>query len=95
MVVGGVLGTIFLLFSFAWALLPGGFGIKNFKKKRGGILYLIGLLFWLLLLLIHPLIVYLLWSGLLNHKDIVFSWLFLPLLMQIIFFTVFGRNVGT
>ncbi len=94
-IVGGIVGTIFLLFSFAWALLPGGFGIANFKKKHGVASNLIGMLLWLLLLLIHPLIAYLFWSGLLNHKDVVFSWLLLPLLFQTIFFTIFGRDVGT
>jgi len=94
-IVGGVLGTIFLLFSVAWALLPGGFGISNFKKKHGAVANLIGSALWLLLLLIHPVILYLLWSGLLNNKEIVYSWLFVPLGLQLLFFLIFARNVGT
>ena len=94
-IAGGIFATFFIFFSFTWALLPGGLGILNFKKKHGALLYFAGKLLWLLLLLIHPIILYALWNGLLNNKEIVFSWLFIPLVLQILFFTIFARDVGT
>ncbi|VAW64143.1 hypothetical protein MNBD_GAMMA09-1299 [hydrothermal vent metagenome] len=63
-----IAGTFFLLFSFAWALLPGSFGISNFRKKHGDILNATGMLLWIALLLTHPLALFLLWHGFIYDK---------------------------
>ncbi len=56
---------------------------------------MMGMLLWLLLILLHPIVLYLLWNSLLNNKETMYGWLLVPLVYQIIFFKIFARNVGT
>lgn len=90
-----ILGSFFILFSFFWAFLPGMFGLGNFKKNNSALANVMGSILWFILLLCHPITAYLLWSGVINHKEYVFIWLLLPLPLHFIFFSIFGRNLGT
>lgn len=85
-----IVGSFVLTLSFAWALLPGGFGKCNYQRNHGRLPGLAAGLCWWLLLLVHPLALGLLWLG---HGDIT-DWL-PPLALQLLFFGVFGRDVST
>lgn len=91
----GILSTIYLLMSFGFAFLPGMFGLANYKKNHGSIANLIATGAWLALLMLHLWLGYVVWEGIINNRDTIFSWLLLTVPAQIIFFTSFGRDVGT
>ena len=94
-IVLAVFGTCFLGGSLLWAFLPGMFGLANYKRHHSPSENNIASITWAALLLINPVAGYLLWDGIINNKEYVFSWLFLPLPFHIIFFSIFGRNLGT
>jgi hypothetical protein len=79
-----------LLMSGAWAALPGGFGVSNFRGVHAGALGYLALLCWWLLLLAHPLAIYRIWIG-----DNLWLWLGLIAAMQLLFFISFGSDVST
>ena len=85
-----VVVTFFLAFSGFWAFLPCGFGLLNFREAHPGLIGQVGRLCWWLLLLVHPLALYRIWSG-----DDVALWLGLIIAMQVLFFAIFGRDVST
>ncbi len=82
--------TFVLLIAGAWAFLPGGFGLANFRKVHGGAVGLLAMLCWWLLLLIHPVAIGMIW-----HGGRLILWLPLVAAMHLLFFGLFGRNVGT
>ena len=55
--------TLVLLMGIAWAILPGGFGLSNFKKKHGAFMNALGTFAWILLITLHLITLYILWSG--------------------------------
>lgn len=79
-----------LIFSLAWAYLPGGFGVNNFRTIHTGALGHLAALCWWLLLLVHPLAIYRIWAG-----GRLWLWLGVIVVMQLLFFASFGRNVST
>ena len=86
-----IICTLILVIAMAWAFLPGGFGLNNFNKANQGLLTHIASISWWALLLAHPFAAYKLWFGTGN----VYWWLLLPLVLHILFFTIFGQDVGT
>ena len=79
-----------LLFSGFWAVLPGAFGIANFRKTHFGLSARLGQLGWWILLLVHPLTIYKIW-----FTEDGWLWLAPVVVMQVSFFAIFGRDVGT
>lgn len=79
-----------LIFSSAWAYLPAGFGVTNFRRIHPGALGYLAELCWWLLLLAHPLAIYRIWVG-----DSIWLWLGVIVAMQLLFLVSFGRNVST
>ena len=85
-----VVVTFFLFFSGFWALVPGGFGIMNFRNTHFGLIAQLGLVCWWILLLLHPLAFYKIW-----FTPDGWLWLAPVVVMQVLFFTIFGKNLGT
>jgi hypothetical protein len=83
--------TFALLLGLAWAFLPGQFGLMNFKKSHSAPLGLFATVFWLVLMLIHPLAFYQIWFAFAP----VIWWLLIPFLTHIVFFTTIGKTVST
>lgn len=83
--------TFVLIMGLAWAFLPGGMGLSNFKAIHAQLLNIIGTAFWVMLLLAHPFVLYKIWAGSEAH---VYWWLLLPVTMHIVFFAIFGQNVS-
>ncbi|EZH76084.1 hypothetical protein AU05_06365 [Ectopseudomonas composti] len=82
---GVCMGTIF-------ALLPGSFGLLNFRNEHGNSwLSHLAASTWWLLVLAHPFALYRLWLGDAYH----FQWLLLPVTLHLLFFSLFGRNLST
>lgn len=75
----------------AWALLPGSFGLLNFKKSHSRPLGLLASAAWWLLLAAHPWALYQVWFSLNSH----YWWLGILLLLHIAFFSVFARDLST
>jgi len=90
-----ILATIAVLFLALWALLPGGFGLTNFKKSHEGWINHLASFTWGALLLVHPLALFFIWSSTLGGGEAVYWWLLLPVPLHGIFFMLFGRNVST
>lgn len=86
-----IAGTFVLLFGLAWAVLPGGFGMSNFRRDHGRLPGLAALLCWWLLLLVHPFAIYVLWVD----RSGLDPWVLLPLIVHGLFFGIFGRDVST
>jgi len=80
-----------LFFGIVWAFLPGGFGLNNFNKANLAPLTYIATISWWALLLAHPFVAYKLWFG----NGNVYWWLLLPIVLHILFFTIFGQDVST
>ena len=74
-----------------WAFLPGSFGLGNFRKKHAGPVNVLAALVWWLLMLSHALVLGLVWIAAAG----AWRWLLLPVALQIVFFSVFGRDVST
>lgn len=74
-----------------WAFLPGGFGLSNFNEANQGLITILASITWWALLLTHLFAAYKLWFG----TGQVYWWLLLPIALHILFFTVFGQDVGT
>ena len=89
------LGTLFLLYSLIWALLPGGFGITNFGNSHTKLLFWLGMLAWVALLLMHPLLIYYLWSDVIRLDQVMYRWIVMPIPFQVLFFMTFARDVST
>ncbi|WP_039911849.1 hypothetical protein [Cellvibrio mixtus] len=53
--------TLFLVMGAIWTLLPWAVGVNNYVKSHSGYLTAIARSYWLLLLVLHPLLIYLLW----------------------------------
>lgn len=90
MIVFRIAGSFVLLFGLVWALLPGGFGMSNYRRDHGRLSGQLALVSWWLLLLVHPFALYVLWAG---RSDLE-AWLPLPLALHVLFFGIFGRNVS-
>jgi hypothetical protein len=73
-----------------WTLLPCGFGLHNYIKSHSKYLGFIASLCWLVLLAVHPLLIYLLW-----FDAVTYWWLFLLAAAHALFLLLFGRNLGT
>ncbi|NOR71893.1 MAG: hypothetical protein GQ532_19775 [Methylomarinum sp.] len=86
-----IVSTFVLLLGMLWALLPGGFGLNNFNTSHAPPLTYLAMGTWGILILTHLFVLYKIWSG----QENVYWWILLPLLMHIIFFTIFGRDVST
>jgi hypothetical protein len=82
--------SFLLVFGGFWAVFPGGFGLLNFRAAHPGLLGQLGRLCWWLLLLVHPLALCRIWSG-----DEMAPWFGSIAAMHVLFFAIFGRNVGT
>ncbi len=80
-----------LLFGLAWALLRGSFGMSNYRRDHGRLPGQPALLCWWLLLLAHPLALYVLRA---DRSDFD-VWRSLPLALHVPFFGIFGRNMST
>jgi len=79
------MGTIF-------ALLPGSFGLHNFRSKHGNTWRShLAVFTWWSLMLAHPFALYRLWFG----EEYHFQWLLLPVALHLLFFSLFGRNLST
>lgn len=85
-----VAASLFLLMGMFWALLPCGFGVSNYVKAHNPVLGLIARISWLVLLAVHPLLIYLIWF------ESVSYWLLLLLVAaHILFLSLFGRDLST
>ncbi len=82
--------TFALLLADAWACLPGGFGLGNFRKSHRGFVGRLATLCGWLLLLVHPLAMGMIWYG-----GGLAVWLLLVAVMHVVFFGAFGSNVST
>ena len=91
MIVFKIAGSFVLLLGLAWAALPGGFGMTNYRRDHGRLPGQLALLCWWLLLLAHPFALYVLWV---DRSDLD-AWLALPLALHVLFFRIFGRDVST
>lgn len=79
------MGTIF-------ALLPGSFGLHNFRSEHGNTWRShLAVFTWWSLMLTHPFALYRLWFG----EEYHFQWLLLPVALHLLFFSLFGRNLST
>ena len=89
-VVINIVGSLFLFFCFVWTLLPWGFGVHNYAKSHGKLLVFVARASWLVLLLVHPLLIYLVWFESISY------WLMLALIIaHIVFCVLFARDVST
>lgn len=83
--VGLVMGTVF-------ALLPGSFGLLNYRREHSDTgRSRLATLTWWLLVLAHPLALYQLWLS----DAYPYLWLLVPLPLHLLFFSLFGRNLST
>lgn len=85
------LGASFiLLMSMLFALLPGGFGLMNYKRKSNKGAALLTALFYHTLWLCHVFAIYSIWAGLVGYW-----WsLTIPIVLLIIFFSTVGKDVS-
>lgn len=79
-----------LVFSAAWTWLPGGLGVNHFRDAHPGTLGDLAQLCWWVLLLAHPLAIYRIWTG-----DSLWLWLGVIIVMPLLFFPIFARDVST
>lgn len=85
-----MLSQIALLMGVFWALLPGGFGLLNFKKSHRQPLIFIASATWWLLVTSHLFAFCMIWFT----QGGVYWWLIIPLVLHVIFFVCFGRDVS-
>jgi len=85
-----VICTFALFAGIVWAFLPGGFGLHNFNAANQPPLTYIASISWWILLLAHPFVAYNLWFG----NGNVYWWLLVPILLHVVFFTIFGQNLS-
>lgn len=85
------LSSFVLLIGLVWALLPGGFGLRNFKKKHAQPLAAIASVSWGLLILANPLVCYWVWFA----PGGAYGWLAVLLVLHILFLSVFARDLST
>ena len=85
-----VLFSVFLMFSFVWAFLPGMFGVANFCKGKSERVTKLAYAAWIVLMLIHAPALYATWA--LN----VSKWLIFLILLcaQIAFFKYIANDIS-
>lgn len=83
--------SLALAFGIVWTLLPWAFGVKNYAKAHSKFLVLVARTSWLLLLVAHPVFIYLVWIEAVNYGSI-FLCLFIA---HVAFYKLFGRDVST
>ena len=83
--------SLVIVLGGVWALLPGGFGLHNYNASHSQPFVAIATVTYWMLLLIHPYVLYKIWFG----YGGVHWWIVTVILMHIIFFTIFGRDVST
>jgi len=76
--------------SIAWTLLPWSFGLQNYVKAHNQCFSLAARCYWLVLLLVHPLLMYAIW-----FYDVTYWYLLLLVAAHILFLYWFGRDLGT
>jgi len=81
--------SIFLMMGIFWTLLPCGFGLHNFIKSHNEFLGWVARLSWLMLLVAHLLLGYLIW-----FENTSYWWLLLLVAAHILFLVLFGRDLG-
>lgn len=85
-----VFASFLLMMSMIFVLLPGGFGLMNFKRKHGAAASVVATAFYHGLWLAHVLVIYNLWAGVLG-----LWWPIMVLLAAvIIFFASVGKDVS-
>lgn len=85
-----ILASFVLLFSMFFALLPGGFGLRNFKRKSDNAAGTLMTVFYHLLWMLHIFAIYSVWAG-----AIGLWWaICIPVILIIIFFVVVGGDLG-
>lgn len=85
-----IFASFLLVMSMIFVLLPGGFGLMNFKRKHGAAASLVATVFYHGLWLAHAPVVYNLWSG------VVGLWwpILLLLLFVVVYFVTVGENLA-
>ena len=84
-------GTFILTLFTAFALIPGGFGLSNYKRKASPVRRWVATLFWFTFCVSHILAIVNLW-----YVKVHVIWSFLiPIALHILFFSSVGRDVST
>ena len=86
-----VVGTLIIVFAMLFLILPGGFGLHNFKSKNGLILSLLASSFYYFLWGLHVFILYNIWF---LQQHVLISCIVL-LVLFIGYFLSVARDVGT
>ncbi len=81
--------------SLAWALLPAGFGVKNFSEKQTQVWRWLAHAAWMVLLFAHFVAIYYLWSDFIALSEIYYHYIGGIVLFQILFLATFARDVST
>lgn len=81
--------VLLLIFSIAWTLLPWSFGLNNYAKTHGKFMAFLARTAWILLLFLHPLLIYLIYA-----EGVSYWTLLLLVAGHALFHKFFGRNVG-
>ena len=85
-----IIVSLGLIFSLIFVLLPGGFGLMNFKKAHGSPEAQVGAVFFHALWLLHLVVAYNVWAG------IVGLWwpVLVLLLLVVVYFATVGKDVS-
>ncbi len=82
--------SFFVAMGIVWTLLPCMFGLHNYRKSHSRFMGNLAWLAWVILLLAHPFVLYLLW-----FMQTSYWWLLVPAFLHVLFLAIFGRDLST